>query len=932
MFKFFDTRVIFIAFHLFTFSLSTYQENFDVQFIKTLSGEQLCVAAGNDLQSAITWDYWKNNETLNKSVFEPNLEHLGLNCNFDLSENCSEKYTNDMWSLQTSREIILDRRWENLKVIETDIPFVFKEYTIKNGMDFEFAISIRAEKSAHLYFCDGDTGNGSGNCYRFIIGGWNNSRTIIRKCTINTDNEEFKKPICENVARVDTKVLSEDEWKHIVIKNENFKFTVNVIGQESTLLNYYDSEFPKYEIKKVLVGINCKGEYKVHESNYIYARINERKKFGDLQKYDKEKKFCVAIYTKMCSMCTMTVELVANVNNKEEGITKEIFITKGEQWREVSLSTVLDERYKGKRKYLYIQTNSLSSQKFWKISDVRSCSDNDFRVLNYQGSQNPTCIVMKGIYPKFYNSYSLNAIDTLHNSTKNIYVLPKITDFNTFNKSTNFVSLRWKQEVSNDSFNIICMNNNHEPCNSFTNIEKCKLWPEFYCKSFYNLERDTDYTFSIKPKNKGIHGYILPSISITINTFAEVPSPPQDPEAYFDNNDNLIVSCKLPDRINGQLKYFQVDILHLKNGMYRPYTEDRFYVHDFNILTFNHTILPPEDGWVYSSKHMLEFTAVNERGKSDVVNITVDTPPITPSFGGKLILSDTTSNSTVITIPSARDANQDSYLVIFVYTSAKEKNLAQIQLEQNETEGVDEVLYEEMKEKCDLNDLAYFAYVSYESQLFESNIQKSIVIGDGDVMHSNLLNKQIVNEELIPSTEYHLCVLLMNRFKEFKRFHVDWTSFKTNAAAPPKESRVLEKLGGMNHIYWLIFGFCVVGMSVVCIIFMVCRKMKDSRRNTPLFYKQILRNESNGAVPNFTLREEDGYLQPVPPYASNNMYLQTDEDHLYEEIKDPKDSVHTKYDNLLHESPDFIMKQKVEVSEERYTKVPRRVDNHELLS
>lgn len=152
------------------------------------------------------------------------------------------------------------------------------------------AFSIRGSSDAHLAICEGQNVIDS-FCFFIIIGGWKNTRSVIRKCENGLPESASQFPIgdCAHIL-VDhvvsihifyyliklTKlliiyqgqVLSSEEWRHFVLKwNFEDRISIKIFDINSTLLDYHTPKNQTYFTgERTLNGYNNR--------YYLHARTS----------------------------------------------------------------------------------------------------------------------------------------------------------------------------------------------------------------------------------------------------------------------------------------------------------------------------------------------------------------------------------------------------------------------------------------------------------------------------------------------------------------------------------------------------------------------------------------------------------------------------------------------------------------------------------
>ncbi|XP_011504091.1 PREDICTED: C3 and PZP-like alpha-2-macroglobulin domain-containing protein 8 isoform X2 [Ceratosolen solmsi marchali] len=135
--------------------------------------------------------------------------------------------------------------------LSTDNKLEYRFYPV-NGRQIQFR--IKAPNDAHIALTTGP--NESDPMWEVFIGGWNNSKSVVRKNRTKPDVIEVNTP----------NILSADELRGFWIRWNDGEITVGMEGEQSSFLSYTDPE--PFEITHfgVCTGWGASGEWLIEDA------------------------------------------------------------------------------------------------------------------------------------------------------------------------------------------------------------------------------------------------------------------------------------------------------------------------------------------------------------------------------------------------------------------------------------------------------------------------------------------------------------------------------------------------------------------------------------------------------------------------------------------------------------------------------------------
>jgi hypothetical protein len=283
---------------------------------------------------ALSWTTRKIQEKLEQESMFILKRNNSLDCRIEDDQITKKYFVKTPWKLTNSseanlNELIVDQRWEEMKIYKTEcvtgdgtLKFTTVLSTLKSNFDIPF--SIRTEREAHIFLCDGEDPHES-NCYWFMLQAFGGSETVIRKCSkgsvpkINYEwplGECYKKQA--NILHPDfPRFLSSTLWTHLKL---------NKTAETLTLLQkngYKSRKIIEFSDKEKLINVThmivhskmVNALWKIHQVEFIYTneetdKIQLGPTFSPTENY-----ICVSMYLLMCDSCKVKLTLLGDGSN-----------------------------------------------------------------------------------------------------------------------------------------------------------------------------------------------------------------------------------------------------------------------------------------------------------------------------------------------------------------------------------------------------------------------------------------------------------------------------------------------------------------------------------------------------------------------------------------------------------------------------------------
>ncbi|GAB1866951.1 protein-tyrosine-phosphatase [Camponotus japonicus] len=334
----------------------------------------------------LNWRYHKNMSFSNLNGGIPNCE---INCKMNADEDCLKLWVQRDWSLTNSVKTpmgpVFDQRWEE-----------FQEYASQEDrykfIDFEdtiaakLSISIRGFSDAHILLCNSKSYYHD-FCYWIIIGGWNNTVSVIRKCAtgvplIGTWPEENSN--CQKTqVSFHHMPLSATEWRSFIITWNSVTRNISVYDTDNIIMTYKDAE--EHKLPNITYHLFIRSNkhilFRFHIYNFLRTTLENAILTSPVVQVDNET-ICVQMLIGLCPECDAHITL-RDTSYK----LLEMMIVKGSSkaaihglpmWQFVQIQKSLTRiNYKNVILQIIPKLSALSSNPLWAIANVRRCPRND---------------------------------------------------------------------------------------------------------------------------------------------------------------------------------------------------------------------------------------------------------------------------------------------------------------------------------------------------------------------------------------------------------------------------------------------------------------------------------------------------------------------------------------------------------------------------
>ncbi|KAM0726010.1 Receptor-type tyrosine-protein phosphatase mu [Formica fusca] len=339
----------------------------------------------------LNWRYYKNNRHNNNRFFNLNggVPNCEINCKMNADEDCLKSWVQQDWSLTNSLKTpmgpVFDQRWEEFQEYANDLEDRYDYVNLEN-ITAMLSISIRGSNNAHILLCNGTNYNRD-LCYWIIIGGWDNTLSVIRKCATGVPAAgEFPELNSDcSKAQVSFKhmPLSAIEWRSFVIMWNSVTRNISVYDTDNVIMTYEDVEKPEFSSIDYHMFIRSNREilFRFHIYNFLHTTLDSAVLTSPIVQVGNET-ICVQMLIGLCAECDAHVVLRDSTNYK----VLETVIAMGSSkaahglpmWQSVQIKKNLSTTsYTNVIIQVIPKLNTPSFNPLWAIANVRRCPTNN---------------------------------------------------------------------------------------------------------------------------------------------------------------------------------------------------------------------------------------------------------------------------------------------------------------------------------------------------------------------------------------------------------------------------------------------------------------------------------------------------------------------------------------------------------------------------
>ncbi|KZC07125.1 Receptor-type tyrosine-protein phosphatase T [Dufourea novaeangliae] len=311
-----------------------------------------------------------------------------IDCDLNPYEKCTRLWSTVGWNITNSTETpmgpVFDRRWEGFveyNNFNTPTEYRFMGKVRKSGA---FAVSIRGSRDAHILLCETESYK-THLCYWMIIGGWENTKSAIRKCANGVPNSPMyltSDPTCAPL-RVSYihQPLSRTEWRTFIVTwNENMR-KILLYDTEKLILTFEDTD--KQSNSNVnynlFISSNAIIQFRFHTYNFIHTN-NPEATLTSPAFFLSATSLCIEMIIGLCVECKMELALINSLTkNKEESLAiisgSTVTAAHGlAMWQYIRINRTISSNYE-----TYVEVKMIpmldrtSANPLWAVANFREC-------------------------------------------------------------------------------------------------------------------------------------------------------------------------------------------------------------------------------------------------------------------------------------------------------------------------------------------------------------------------------------------------------------------------------------------------------------------------------------------------------------------------------------------------------------------------------
>ncbi|XP_024890013.1 receptor-type tyrosine-protein phosphatase mu-like isoform X1 [Temnothorax curvispinosus] len=358
------------------------------------------ICLSEDDGGALVWNYnliWQYyNAEENDFKFQDLNKFINneIDCKMNANENCLESWTKNNWSFTNSFKTpmgpVFDQRWEEFKQYNT-LQDTYNDVNFDLTTDVKVSFSVRVSRDVHIIICNGKNYNRD-PCYWIIIGGWGNTKSVIRKCVKGVPIPgEYPKKGSDCVKALDCIEhipLSESEWRSFIITWNSAMRKIIVYDTDKIIMTYTDEErnsLHSHNNYYMFIRSPTTMLYRFHIYDFLHTTVESAVLTSPAFQFNN-KMICVQLLVGLCIECDAHIVLRDFTNDKELVMvivkgTSRTRVHNLPMWQSVKITTNISATDYNSYNKVIIQLipklNEQSLNPLWAIANVRECPQNE---------------------------------------------------------------------------------------------------------------------------------------------------------------------------------------------------------------------------------------------------------------------------------------------------------------------------------------------------------------------------------------------------------------------------------------------------------------------------------------------------------------------------------------------------------------------------
>ncbi|XP_071640948.1 uncharacterized protein [Temnothorax longispinosus] len=345
---------------------------------------------------ALVWNYnliWLQYNNIKENNFKfqdlNKFRNNEIDCKMNANEGCLELWTKNNWSLTNSFKTpmgpVFDQRWEEFKQYNILQDTYNDHVNCDLTTDVKVSFSVRVSHNVDIIICNGKDYHRD-PCYWIIIGGWGNTKSVIRKCVKGVPGEGSD---CDKALySIEHIPLSESEWRSFIITWNSVMRKIIVYDTDKIIMTYTDEESNSSHSHNnyyMYISSPTAMLLRFHRYDFLHTTVKNAILTSPAFQFNNET-ICIQLLVGLCIKCDAHIVLRDFTNDKElvmvtvKGSSR-TKVNNLPMWQSVKITKNISatdyNSYNNVIIQLIPQLNEHSLNPIWAIANVRECPQNE---------------------------------------------------------------------------------------------------------------------------------------------------------------------------------------------------------------------------------------------------------------------------------------------------------------------------------------------------------------------------------------------------------------------------------------------------------------------------------------------------------------------------------------------------------------------------
>ncbi|XP_032672067.1 uncharacterized protein LOC116844537 [Odontomachus brunneus] len=249
-----------------------------------------------------------------------NFSNNEIDCEMNESYGCLTRWNREHWkfthSASTHMGPVFDKRSEAFTVFKYE-PLYRDIYRNSTGT-IVVSFSVRTKRDVHILICNKEYTTGF--CYWIIIGGWNNTKSVIRKCPTGVpsigENLQKTSQCAIERAHLNHTAFYKNEWRTFVIMWNPAIRNISIYDPNRLIMTYKDTEeYDKMKFSNIFLRNDVYMLILYHNYSFLYTDTQDAvlrsPTFHLINNVT-----CLQLLIGLCAECDADIVLRDSVTNK----------------------------------------------------------------------------------------------------------------------------------------------------------------------------------------------------------------------------------------------------------------------------------------------------------------------------------------------------------------------------------------------------------------------------------------------------------------------------------------------------------------------------------------------------------------------------------------------------------------------------------------